>query len=830
MKRYNVLVADFPLHSSHAPQHASADGSLPEAHAPPVELPPLMHQCLDYIDSRRESLALDGTKLFVSALAYPSSSASPLGVAKLPWSSSAHTRRMVMSPTYLASEDPYLYLTHLFDNLEAACLIWVITSNRIASALAISYRLSQTLRYLLDVQGIRCQVLLEEGISLPVSFKAVLESLDIPVYSEIIDIAVHSSSFYPLYSSPGSCGPSGSSISTNKANYRFTTSAGFNDPPLSFHALFRIDLRQLPLHILEGSAFTSYLEQATDENADLEFTLSKGFGIVLTTTHRPPQGSALALPKWNAASFAWEYDSTVQLPTGFLYLLYTAEEEGVLVLRLLSPQSTDSDALFLEEDSSEESMMVLSDDQEDSDDYNSQFPELPTLTEARDLFNWLALRAAVSSDSARDWQDFDPRAFTQSELSDVLRDWYRFANIKEQIKFEAGLDSEISGRFAEITDTEDLLDLKKARDAYPLRFKISTTHPEIGELSPFSMPATKHIRRSKTSREKAKRSAELKSILWERELVLAKRLERDLTSKRRRRSLGRASSFNTTGDTSPLSAFDEISNVGSESATSEPGASLLEAVRGTNSSRNSNSLSMTETSPPAVQRRLKTSQQLRHQLSRNSRSRISDSPSAERNSSNSAEMLSPHSTTSESNLSPPNNSTNITSYRRPSLTPLRPLPTLEKTSERRASPTPTGFHSRGLSPTSHALPPLRSPSPSSLGVLPPLQSSSSARKLASSSSEIRSRSSLTQSSSSGPIHAVSNEEDNKERLMNCCRAEVARSVPSSDRKFSDLVDRLFHICKIILTVKHEWSSLISNSEFLKCASSQSKQLLGSVKR
>lgn len=823
MKRHNVLFADLPLFSQHAQQAHANDDFLLENDTILPELPTVLVSAVNALHQRHNEAHQNPVDLFWSILAYPTLGSESNDVYYMPWSENPHSGPTAETRSEIKSTDPYNNLLHLFNEIGASDLIWVLNSSRISSAKALSHRLSSTLRYLIDVKGVKCQILLEEGTVLPSAFVPVLASLSIPVRESIADLTVTLESSYPVYPQLASFLTSKARIPHRKSKFELSINTPFPQPIMAFHSITHIGLDRVPLSMFEGEVRTIDLRCPEDESTPF----SSESGLVITSLLRPGTSSTSHLPSWNALNSSWEYPDDVSLPTGPSFLLYS--KDSTIFLRQLNLGDSANAGTFpsLEHftlgshSNDETSAMVI--------DY------LPQKESFSDILTWLA--SHVLPPLATSTQDSKLHATSDHDTSssaDAIKSRFNALNESNQTilldsllslndsfynyllpsSASATISSQIPALDAQVRGASDFMD-----EDIPIDTGFAT--------QPLDSPRSSAPIKTHDSIMQAL------EYLWERETSAFSRLEarpQGMKQNRRRSLLS-----------SPNGTRDDVSTVGSESTASEPGQALLDAIRP--AARNA------ATSPEgAPLRKVHTSQQLRHMLNRSRGASVTTSPNRSLSSSIettrsassatstllalSSPLAAPSAMDSPRALPPLSTSTSIT-HRRTSLTPLGSAQLAQRPHELAAAKPSASKSLTTLSRGSSKLPPLSAPSSSrsshassassSKAQLPKLQSASMYAKQTTSS-----LASVSASPSAAPpshAHDVSNEEDNRTRLTACCKAELGRMMPPTDKKFQDLVDRLSSICQIMLATRYPWDSVIPNTEFLKMASSQAKLLV-----
>lgn len=803
MKRHNVLLADLPLFSQHAQQAHANDSSALENDSRILSPPLALASALEALHQRQGEANQKTADLFWSILAYPTPDSASNNIYYMPWSENPYSNPGVDARSVLNSTDPYFNLLRLFDEIGASDLIWVLTSSRISSVKSLSHRLSSTLRYLIDVKGLKCQVLLDEGAALPSSFVPVFTSLNIPVRASIADLTLSMETSYPVYPQLASFLMSKARIPHRKSKFEFAVNVPFVQPIMAFHSITHIGLDRVPLLMFEGDVRTIDLRCAEDESAPF----SAESGLVITSLLRPTTSTAADLPSWNPLSASWEYPDDANISTGPSFLLYSSDSS--MFLRQLNLDD------FGSLPSLEHFALSASSIHEPSPMDIDRLPQKDSIFE---LLTWIALRAPSTLHTSSD----DSSHIAMADM-DTLSP---IALIKSQFNTSSEPNKTIllDSLLAASDDLyEYLLPSANSSNSQSQNTTQRADHEFMDEDLPTDSGFATQPLDSPRSRVPSKSHESIMQALeylWERDTSAFSRLEarsQGMKQHRRRSLLS-----------SPNGTRDDMSNVGSESTASEPGQLLLDAIRPT---RN------TATSPEAA-RKVHTSQQLRNMLNRSRGAPNTTSPS--RSLSSSIETNRPVSSVTSTLMAlsgpsahlnalespralPPLSTSSSILHRRSALSPIGSAQPAQRPHERAASKPSTSKSLTTLSRGTSKLPPLTAPSSThssaSKAQLPKLQPSSSDVKRAAATSSSAAPSVPAQS------EGISNEEDNRSRLISCCKAELGRMLAPTDKRFQDLVDRLSSICQIMLSTRYEWDTVIPNAEFLKMASSQAKLLV-----
>ena len=825
MKQHNVLFVDLPLHSHHVLQAQENGEYASSVGFKTASLPSLLSNALNSLKARTQSTIPTSIVSYWSVLAYPSLESPSSGVCYIPWTLFPNIALNTSTRAEITAKDPYLHFLHLFDEIEALDLIWLLPSSRIASTSALSYRLVRIIRYLMDLKGVRCQILVEEGTSLPLSFTNVIASLDVPIRDRIEDISLQWSPSFPLYPQLAPFLAPLVRIPPIKAPHQLLlTNGSFLAPrTLAFHSIALIGYDRLPLLMLEGDAHLV-------SSVSLEGEPSLFFGdrgLVITSFLQPSKADSTHLPSWNASTYKWEYSDAASLSTGPSFLLYSYQSQ--LFLRQLKLTAT-SDKLPSLDPIRSDKHIILHNNHMDLD-------SVPKIDDINGISTWLSYRSGLIHATAVLDSSIMEVDMPNEEVLGTVRAWFKDANHENKSAFLNSVPPMIS------TLKPDLLPIKSR--SISLIDKVSPIS-EFDELATSPLSTGSGVEEVDTFESQSSQKHSISpfsapsplqalNYLWERELSAFAKI--DAKSQGIKLNRSRSLHSNIHGGIG-----DDVSTVGSESTNSEPAQTLLDAVR-PNSARNS------ATSPdgtPVPLRKVQTSQQLRSQLLNRARGTTNSPPPARslsstidspRSSSSTSTLLSslgPVGSTLESpRLLPPLTNPSSSSHRRTSLTPLGSPQPMQRPHELAAMKSSGSKTASSSAKPSSKLSTLSTPKISrKLPNLSPSLSSSSAGSFTKSSASFTagsSNSSFTSASAAASKSSASlsstNEEDNHKRLMACCRTEMGRFIPSTDKKFGDLVDRLSHICHIMLATRYEWNVIIPNSEFHQCAASQAKLLV-----
>lgn len=822
MDRQNVLLVDLPLHSPHAVQSLgnAALTSVPESQS--FSIPPHMVSAWNSLHSSHQGSCKKQTKLFWSLLAYPNSDSPSQRPYFMPWNESPSLEPNIEDNSELLSKDVCANLLQLFDEIGASDLVWVIPSRRLLPTSSLPYRISRTLSYLIDVKGVRCQILMDDGALLPPNFVPVISSLDIAVRARATDVVLQDSPSYPIYPQLAPFMAISARIPQRKSNAFLHRSQTPFPTTLAFQTVSHVGADRVPISMFEGEAIVVHLGCVEEDKPGL----SVEHGLVVTALLKPAIASIEHLPIWNALSYCWEYPESANLMLGPSYLLFIKNQ--TIYMRQLNLGSAMAPMPFLEPLrnvrplGAEESSMNL-----------DTVPQ-------RDGLSEILLRLCSHPSALQRHSEPPQETKPCEEFEEESRRWYRSASAEEIDSFldvipsliQEAYDRSLPSRMDVITSAEHGDDLKSASMATDDTFDTL----ELNFGSQVSDKPQRSQRRSKT-RDSVVQALE---YLWERETSAFSRLEAQSHGMKqsRRRSL----------ISSPNGGLrDDVSTVGSESTASEPGQTLMDAIRP--SPRNAS----TSLESPSL-RKVQTSSQFRNMINRSRgvgvntpppRS-LSSSIESNRSASPSLGMHAPlnPSLPAESPYDSPRTlpvasaSSTSLAHRLSSIAPSGAAQLVQRPSESaigRPSPSkslntltrgtakvpivPSPFTSRTSSATS---------SRSTLPKLEPTRSSlrQSSPTVASNASSLPSPSIASPSAPSSGLQPsdTSNEEDNRSRLLACCRSEMGRVMAPTDRKFQDLVERLASICQIMVATRYQWDSVIPNSEFMKHASSQAKLL------
>jgi hypothetical protein len=891
MNQKNWILVDLPLHSTHVPIRPYSEITTllegPHEHI----LHPMVVDTFQRLIERSKSESKEGFSTSVSMLTYPCPSTPYDSYFHLPWTFLSDFHNLELYSPILPAKDPFDRFLEVFDeipNSRSTNVIWVIHSERISSASTLSYRLCQTLRYLLDMRGIRTQILIDPSATIPEDFERAISTLNIKVHSNADSICLKTIPNVGILLNPYPYSARTVRIPSFSEMCLFELESCSFVAPIAFQLISTILFDRIPLHALDGTAIALQMDPNTCEKLK---SLVAHRVLLCKAVLSPSTTSETTLPEWNDVECSWEYSKSFALSLGDAFALYRVGEMVFL-------RKVNMDLSGITKLASNHLEALATTPLSSIVDIEADI--LPKKATFALLYEWIAKQAWIAVNPS---SDLIPELIMDTETSSlsIVAGWMQIATEGQKQNFFSAAQQyasilcralletshdhkELGSSTQDVQDEMDDSKMEMSGIDLPISgFDVSTnsSQMEYDDELPFandglviqmdSVPMLPFPILPESSSSSSSSSSLITTMIeqlfegdfpvlnsliqvWELEVARVSNLEPFTlglsSSNGGRRSLGRTSINNYVNR-------DDVSVTSSE-ATSEPGQTLLEAVRLKSSSSNiTPSPATTTTSNSGNNNKMKTSKQLRQQLSnmarpitsaeQKRRSSLGPSVSSPRTSSNETLNNNPNillsSATSRSGIlalslgkSSHRNSLNVSSN---GSTPTTITPERSpRTSLVPPSPMAFATPRSGVVPKSPKLPPLSAPlarlgfpatsllsssSSSSSTSLPPLSCASSS--LAESNVEPSNAMDISSHNTHTYHETQEIEDDNRQRLIACCRNQVMKVMKQTDRRFSDLVDRLFHICKIIITVQHEWTTPISNVDMVKCATAQSAQLL-----
>jgi hypothetical protein len=413
-----ILFVDFPLHSTHAAQRQNHGENSIELDGKSTLLHPVVSSISKDVIERLKARSNGGRTCEVSLVSYPIPSTPYTSYYHAPWRRVSKSFELKEQNGPLPEQDPYDQFLEIFDEIPPVAsieVIWILHEDRLTSATSLSYRLSQTLRHLYDLKGVRTRIVLGPSLNVPHHFERVLSSLNIDIFPSPQDIPLDNPISIRFQTRQHPYSASSIRMNPNSQSAHLDLLSWPHLIPLAFQLVGSIQLARIPLHLLDGQLLIATLHDSTAEDSTF---YSPDVAHFVRPIARAAS-SVRVLPEWNHEECHWEYPKNCTLTLGEPLVLYRGKQ-SMLIRKLALHGSGFSH--WLSQPSKTFTHPIMT-----SNHSHSQWDFIQQTQDLDDFFAWIAKQAwmTLNPDSP---QNVDMNLDNTPQSLQMMAEWIRDAS------------------------------------------------------------------------------------------------------------------------------------------------------------------------------------------------------------------------------------------------------------------------------------------------------------------------------------------------------------------------------------------------------------------